>query len=154
MKKLKKINPAIILLLLIISPYIVAPILNNIKANILHNQINKIELPETNIVGSYSYVGLTYGNGNHTEIAIVLLVESDLSIKEIYDYYNNLQDDLYIDVYSLSSLSSDYYRLGYMRFNDELEKLGIVVISKGYYIVEIIGSAVSHFTSSYDIRGH
>lgn len=80
-----------LLTLLILLPlllYTGVVIANNCIADSVEKDLRAIELPEnTRLVESVSIAGKMFGNGNGMQYIGVILVESDLSLEELTEYY-------------------------------------------------------------------
>jgi len=83
-----KIVIFIVALTIFISPWIISPILNDIKANSIEKEILAIPLPNsTQCIEILSFCGNTSGTGDHVEVWSGFLIRTTLTEEEIKDYY-------------------------------------------------------------------
>ncbi len=137
------------LFLLIISAYLIFPILNDMKAEKLAEEMLNSSPPNnTEIVEVISGCGNTGGTGNHTEVWIGLLVKSGLSKEELLKYYSDLYD--YIEVYETVTDGAGYSMI--MQFiDDESKSFKNISTHDDYFIIGRTENAISSF---FDLRGH
>ena len=125
-----------------ILPWFAFPILNDIKANNLKQELQSAPLPQnTEIIAALSGCGNTGGTGDHTEIWAGILIRTELSEDEIYQYYGD-------DVQRVDSNKQKTFIMDLI--GKEFTNLKSISKYDGYYIVEQVGNAVSSF---FDIRG-
>ena len=125
-----------------ILPWFAFPILNDIKANNLKQELQSAPLPQsTEIIEALSGCGNTGGTGDHTETWAGIIIKTELSEDEIYSFYgDNVQK---VDLDKRKTFIMDL-------IGKEFTSLKSISEYDGYYIVERVGNAVSSF---FDIRG-
>ena len=143
--------PALLLL-----PYFIVPVLNNIKADRLAKEMRNAPVPEqTEVVEVIAGCGNTGGTGNHTEIWIGMLVKSELSQEELTDFYKQWQETNgktpYIRVENAKEERGSEYSFILSLLQMELRSMRTISDYTGYYVVGVTENAVS---SSFDLRGH
>lgn len=149
MKKLNKFIKVffvffISLLLICIMFIISAPIINNYSANKVKKELCNIPLPSnTEIIESTSDAGKLSGCGNGMQYFGAILIKSDLSLKELKDYYSQYKKS--VDIQTKQEISKVE--------NKSLKFLNIIDPSENYYIVYSWGNGISPF-NEFDIRGH
>ena len=88
--------------LLIFLTAVSIPIVNNCIADNVEKELRSLPLPEsTELVDSISAAGKLSGNGNGMQYLGAILVESDLSIEELTEYYAQYKidgRDIYVNV--------------------------------------------------------
>jgi hypothetical protein len=133
----------IILIMGSILPWFIFPVLNDIKAAKLKNTLQSNPLPQnTKIIDVVSGCGNTGGTGDHTEIWAAILIKTELSEEEIYEFYGK-------KVFKVSDEDKETF---IMRLLDkEFACLKEISNYDGYYIIECIGDPVSSF---FDFRGN
>lgn len=119
-------------------------IINNFIAVSVKNDLKKLPIPENSeLISSYSVAGKVVGNGNGMQYFGAILIQSELSLEELSEYY--------------SSFDRPYIQVSIQRGND------IVVLDHGShafnvkydncYIVYDWGSA-NVILEQFDLRGH
>lgn len=79
---------------LVILFLIACPIINNITAVNVMNDIRSIPLPEdTEIVETFSRAEKLVGNGNGMQYLGIILIQSDLSLDELDQYYSAYREN-------------------------------------------------------------
>ena len=133
----------------LISPYIVFPVINDIKAKTLEKELSDIRLPEnTSLVQTFSYVGNTAGTGNDTRILVAMLIKSELETNEINEYFG----DLGFHVVSKVDQEGNIPRfLGAPRIR--FSALDDLSDYEGYYVAERI-VCVGAWGNHFDLRGN
>ncbi len=153
MKKFKTVI-AIFIVTIIILPialYFGIVITNNSIADKVEKSLVKYQLPlQTEIVDSVSFAGKLTGNGNGMQYMGAILIKSDLTEKQLTEYYKNNFDYVDISKQQSNTIIFDHSDLS---FQAELEE------DKTYYSVVCWGS--NHELSplfqvllDFDIRGH
>lgn len=144
MKAVKRIFIILLIGIFVVAvlPWFVFPVLNDIKANILKQELQNAPLPQsTKIIKSLAGCGNTGGTGDHTEVWAAILIKTDLSEDEIYKFYGkNIQK---VDAFRQNTFIMELLDKEFSRLND-------ISDYDGYYIVERTDDAVSSF---FDIRG-
>ena len=123
--------------------------LNNKKTEKLTQEMLNAPLPnKTELIELFSGCGNTSGTGDHVEIWIGLLVKSELSKRELLEFYRNSYK--YIEVYEVTTKTELEYCYFIMdRLGISFENLKNVSHDDGYFIVGRTESPAS----SFDIRG-
>ena len=153
MKKFKTVM-AIFIVTIIVLPialYFGIVITNNSIADKVEKSLVKYQLPpQTEIVDSVSFAGKLTGNGNGMQYMGAILIKSDLTEKQLTEYYKNNFD--YIEINKQQS-NTIIFDLSDLSFQAELEE------DKTYYSVVCWGSnkelsPLSQVLLDFDIRGH
>lgn len=155
MKAIRRIF--IILLIVIIAlpiiSYVGIVITNNYIADTIEKNLVSYELPaNTELIDSISAAGKFTGNGNGMQYMGAILVDSDLSLEELTEYYSSKFD--YIKVNEQETVKLD--SIQNVSFNADMD-LG----EKSYYSIicwdddrkETFGNFISELLD-FDIRGH
>jgi hypothetical protein len=158
----------IIIFALLILPFVIFPIVNNIALNSFSKQLYLIELPNTKVLEKHSICGKLNGNGNGMDFLACVLVKTELAYEELKaelehkDFkhakdgaalqYGASKDGEYpvsVDIVKVDSgkLNTDYLMHGEIRFGT---LKGLDDYSK-YYALVIYDGGYSAF---FDIRGH
>ena len=155
MKIVKRIF-IILLIAIFILPvisYIGIVITNNYIADKIEKDLVLYKLPSnTKLVDSVSAAAKLTGNGNGMQYMGAILVDSDLSLKELKEYYSSKFD--YIEVNEQESANLDFIQN--VSFSGDIE-MG----DKTYYSIicwdddrrEMFGGFISELLD-FDIRGH
>ena len=84
--------------LIIILPFIISPIVNNIFLYIFSNQLKRCPIPkETKFIEQKSVCGKLNGNGNGMNFLSSMVVKSDLSFEELEKYYKEVEFNSAVD---------------------------------------------------------
>ncbi len=149
---MKKILLILILIILIpVLLYTSIVVANNTLAKSIEKNLIAYSLPEkTELIGSISKAGKLNGNGNGMQYMGAILVTSDLSEKQLLEYYS--KDFDYVEVKMQKSNELDF-DVTNVQFQAELEK------SKTYYSVVCwdIDKNINPFFKfllDHDLRGH
>ena len=116
----------------------------------LHKQekeLAELELPEdTQLIEKQSVCGKLNGNGNGMNYLATILVKSELSLKELQEYYSE---------YDVIEQNSTRLECDYLE-HDSISYLRLENIKdfKGYYVVYSYQSADLGSIWEWDIRGH
>jgi hypothetical protein len=73
----------LIICALLVLPFFISPIANNVALSIFSKQLYNIELPETTVLEKYSVLGKPNGNGNGMDFLACVLVETELTYEEL-----------------------------------------------------------------------
>ena len=153
MKKFKTVM-AIFIVTIIVLPialYFGIVITNNSIADKVEKSLVKYQLPpQTEIVDSVSFAGKLTGNGNGMQYMGAILIKSDLTEKQLTEYYKNNFDYIEINKQQSNTIIFDHSDLS---FQAELEE------DKTYYSVVYWGSnnelsPLFQILLDFDIRGH
>ena len=142
---------AILIILIPVLLYTSIVVANNTLAKSIEKNLIAYSLPEkTELIGSISKAGKLNGNGNGMQYMGAILVTSDLSEKQLLEYYS--KDFDYVEVKMQKSNELDF-DVTNGQFQAELEK------SKTYYSVVCwdIGTKINPFFAfvlDLDLRGH
>lgn len=125
------------------------PVVNDISAKQVMRDIDAIPLPDnTQVAARFSRAGKLVGNGNGMQFFGAVLLESELSLEELDQYYSSYRktDWDYI-VQEQKTQNIDVIEHGSASFETEL------VNGKIYYIVFSWGNGISPF-QDFDLRGN
>lgn len=148
MKKIMKITGiafAVFLILFIIS----IPIVNNYSATAIEKKLSVLPLPEqTEYIEGVSKAGKMTGNGNGMQYLGAILIESDLTLEELDNYYSIYREDEW-DCIVEEQVGQEiaFIEHGTLTFETELSE------GKQYYVVYSWGTGIKPF-SELDIRGN
>jgi len=79
-----------LLVLLVVTPFIVSPILNNITLSSFSKQIYNYPLPENmELIEKKAVCGKLNGNGNGMDYFACILIKTDMTIDQIKQYYKD-----------------------------------------------------------------
>jgi len=148
----------IVLAVIYISLYFIAPVKNNISLSIFANQINTNHLPEqTMIITKEARCGKLNGNGNGMDFFACALIESNLSLNELKQFYEgisfktarwNKEHSVEVDVIPAKyELETDYYERETIYF----DKLKDMTNYLGYYILILYDGG---YPADFDMRGN
>ena len=137
-----------VFIIIILGFFILCPVINNCTAKDVIKDILLIPLPKkTNVIEEFSQAGKLEGNGNGMQYFGAILIQSDLSLEEINEYYSNYrktQWDYIIEEQETQNI--DAIEHGSCSFKTD-------VSNKGYYIVYSWGNGISPF-KYFDLRGN
>ena len=145
--------------LLIITPFFISPILNNITLSSFTRQIYKYPLPNgTELIEKKAVCGKLNGNGNGMDFFACILIKSDMSIDQLKQYYGGKKFktakskrghliDVEIVLVNGYKFKTDYVEHKDIYFN----KLKNISDNSGYYAVMIYDGG---YSADFDIRGH
>jgi len=144
----------LVVLALCISPFVIAPIANNIKAQSFISEVKKSAFPaSTEVLEVVGGVGNTSGTGNHVELLAAVLVKSDLTLEQLRDYYraDSIENDyvlnnaiIQVTETTQTTSSMDILNLTFKNFEN-------ISSDDNLYIIQKIESAVF---STFDLRGN
>ena len=138
MKKLKLVG--ILAAVVLIGGVISIPLINNHTAYKVEKKLCETPLPEkTKLIESISRAGKLTGNGNGMQYFGAILIQSELSLKELDDYYSDHR-------------SNEWEYLVEIQEGQTIDVIDQIE-SKGYYIVYSWGDGNS-LLKGIDIRGH
>lgn len=149
----------IIIIFLIIIPFIISPIINDIRLSRFSKQLNNLSLPnDTECIEMEKACGKLNGNGNGMDYFTCMLIKSDLSLNDLNEFYRNQKfkpaklfskNDIEIDITRSTEckLESDYIENQDIYF-DSLKNESDY--SK-YYIVMIYDGG---YGAGFDLRGN
>ncbi|MHC5216486.1 hypothetical protein ACYSNR_07445 [Enterococcus sp. LJL128] len=154
MKKIVKVFKYLLLvtiLLVITSPVLGIPLINNIVVWRMESELENIPVPKgTKQIQHKSIVGKLNGNGNGVDYLATLVVESKQSLEELQTYYKSYNQEI-----DIMSQKND-------RFKSNLLERGEIVYQKlkdkaefsNYYTIYFYRSAKLGSILENDIRGH
>ena len=147
MKKEIKIILTVIFISVILF-FILCPIVNNISAKHIIEDINAIPLPQnTYMVEQFNQAGKLTGNGNGMQFFGAILIESELSLEDLdkhYSLYRETPWDYIVEIQDTQNI--DVIEHGTYSFKAD--------VSNGqFYIVYSWGNGISPF-QDFDLRGH
>jgi hypothetical protein len=149
----------VILLILVVTPYIVVPILNNITLSSFSKQIYDYPLPQNSVlIEKEAVCGKLNGNGNGMDFFACIVIKSEMSIEQISQYYKDKKlkpakkdkkhvVDIEVMPVNGEQLITDYVVHEKVRFS----KLKNINDYSGYYVVMIYDGG---YSALFDIRGH
>ena len=146
MKKLKLVG--ILTAVVLIGGVISIPLINNHTAYKVEKELCETPLPEkTELIESISRAGKLTGNGNGMQYFGAILIQSELSLKELDDYYSDYRSNEWEYLVKIQEGQSiEGIDHGTLQFAEEIK-------DRGYYIVYSWGSGNS-LLDELDIRGH
>ena len=146
MKKLKLVG--ILTAVVLIGGVISIPLINNHTAYKVEKKLCETPLPEkTELIESISRAGKLTGNGNGMQYFGAILIQSELSLKELDDYYSDYRSNEWEYLVKIQEGQSiEGIDHGTLQFAEEIK-------DRGYYIVYSWGSENS-LLDELDIRGH
>ena len=140
----------IIVALIIASPIlflISCPIVNDISAKAVADDIAKIPLPDgTQEAERFSQAGKLVGNGNGMQFFGAILIKSELSLEELDSYYSAYRKTEWD--YIVKAQDDGTIGVLYDKYSFKTD-----VSDGGYYIVYSWGNGISPF-DMFDMRGH
>ena len=146
MKKLKLVG--ILVAVVLIGGVISISFINNNIAYKVEKELCETPLPEkTELIESISRAGKLTGNGNGMYYFGAILIQSELSLKELDDYYSDYRSNEWeCLVETQEGQSIEVIDHETLQFSEEIK-------DSGYYIVYSWGSGNS-LLEELDIRGH
>ena len=146
MKKLKLVGTLVAVVL--IGGVISISFINNNIAYKVEKELCETPLPEkTELIESISRAGKLTGNGNGMQYFGAILIQSELSLKELDDYYSDYRSNEWEYLVKIQEGQSiEGIDHGTLQFAEEIK-------DRGYYIVYSWGSGNS-LLDELDIRGH
>ena len=146
MKKIKLVG--ILIAFGLIVGVISIPLANNCIAYKIEKVLRETPLPEgTKLIDSLSKAGKLIGNGNGMQYFGAILIQSDLSLEELNDYYSYYRSNEWDYLVEVQEGQSVYMiEHGTLYFPEEIN-------GSGYYIVYSWGNG-NHLLEELDIRGH
>ena len=146
MKKLKLVGTLVAVVL--IGGVISISFINNNIAYKVEKALCETPLPEkTELIESISRAGKLTGNGNGMQYFGAILIQSELSLKELDDYYSDYRSNEWEYLVKIQEGQSiEGIDHGTLQFAEEIK-------DRGYYIVYSWGSGNS-LLDELDIRGH
>lgn len=144
MIKLKKtVIVTCILFSLIILPWLINPLINNLRLFFLTKQLMDYTLPaQTEVLENDSVCGKLNGNGNGMDFLTTILIKSDLSLEELQKHYSFAK----VIEQKGRKLDSQYLEHGEIYYSE----LKDVTNYENYFVVMIYDSG---HPALFDIRG-
>ena len=139
----------VIIFTMLILFLISCPVVNDISAKQVLRDIADIPLPNhTQTVAKFSRAGKLVGNGNGMQFFGAVLLESELALEELDQYYSSYRKTEwdYI-VKEQRTQSIDVIEHGLASFETEMSD------EKNYYIIYSWGEGISPF-QDFDLRGN
>lgn len=149
----------IIIIFLVFIPFIISPILNEIRLNRFSKQLSNLSLPyNTESVEREVACGKLNGNGNGMDYFACILIKSDLSLDELIQYYKSKKFKP-AKIFSKKAVEIDIkHSTGYKLESEYIENRDIYFDSLKsesdylkYYIVMIYDGG---YDAGFDLRGH
>ena len=146
MKKLKLVG--ILAAVVLIGGVISIPLINNHTAYKVEKELCETPLPEkTELIESISRAGKLTGNGNGMQYFGAILIQSELSLKELDAYYSDYRSNEWEYLVETQERQPiEVIDHGTLQFTEEIK-------DSGYYIVYSWESENS-LLKELDIRGH
>lgn len=146
MKKFKVFG--ILAAVILIGSIISIPFINNHIAYKVEKTLYETPLPEkTELIESISRAGKLTGNGNGMQYFGAILIKSELSLKELDDYYSDYRSSEWEYLVGIQEGQTiEVIDHGELHFEEEIN-------DNGYYIVYSWGNGNS-LLKELDIRGH
>lgn len=124
------------------------PAVNDRAAEELAHELSSLSPPDgTVVIESVSAAGNLTGNGNKMQYFAAILVSSDSSAEELYDYYRDLVGDNSVNVKAQTENAIPESDRGNLSFTSTLDE------DKTYYIIYRWDGSDS-FYRNLDIRAH
>ncbi len=144
MRTLKRIIIGFCLILAIaILPFVINPVINNIRLANFSRQIYTHSLPmQTKILEKQSICGKLNGNGDGMDFLATILIKSDLSLEDLQKYYS-FATVIKQDGVTLKDDCVENRELKYSALNN-------INNYEGYYVVYIYDGG---YPALFDIRG-
>lgn len=150
------------IVLLVVSPFVMFPILNDISLTKFSYQLDLLPLPEnTTQVETVKTCGGLIGNGNHMDYLACLLVKSDSSYEELQAYYSSAkfataktgsEASLHgVEAIVLRPDGTHLPESAMLHVPIDFMKLHSIEDTSKYYIVMIFDSG---YSAAFDLRGH
>ena len=147
MKKGILYSTGILLIFLFIIVYLITgwpivTIYNNFLSSKFLISLENIELPDNSkVIDSYKRFGILYGNGNHCDCEIGVIIESDIEVKEFDNYFRK---PIHLD----TPFDNDKKRFIYLYY---MKKQRLFKIHKGKMLELVYGTEPA--TNSTDSDG-
>lgn len=142
----KKIIPVAIVIFLLIGLAVSVPLVNDFSAKNVEKSLVEIALPDdTQMVESISKAGKLVGNGNGMQYFGAILIKSEKTLDELFDYYSQKLAGVVVKEQKSQIIECvEHAQLSFTTNITDTDK---------YYIVYLFGNGISPF-SELDIRGH
>lgn len=142
----KKIIPVAIVIFLLIGLAVSVPLVNDFSAKNVKKSLVEIALPDdTQMVESISKAGKLVGNGNGMQYFGAILIKSEKTLDELFDYYSQKLAGVVVKEQKSQIIECvEHAQLSFTTNITDTDK---------YYIVYLFGNGISPF-SELDIRGH
>jgi hypothetical protein len=119
---------------------------NNYSANNVEQELLRIALPDnTEMIESLSIAGKVVGNGNGMQYFGAILIKSEHTLDELFDYYSNKLEGILVKEQKSKEIEFTHGDVSFSSNIDEEEG--------NYFIVYLFGDGIFPF-SELDIRGH
>lgn len=133
-----------ILILLFMLLTIGVTIVNDINASNHQKDFCKVELPQdTSIVDNEYSIGHFDGNGNGTRYYLSMVIQSNLSLDELKEYYKNFNK--YIEIQHFNDDTKTNFQFSYDKLTEYPED---------YYLILSIKEPNNLLLYELDLRGH
>ena len=142
----KKIIPVAIVIFLLIGLAVSVPLVNDFSAKNVKKSLVEIALPDdTQMVESISKAGKLVGNGNGMQYFGAILIKSEKTLDELFDYYSQKLAGVVVKEQKSQTIECvEHAQLSFTTNITDTDK---------YYIVYLFGNGISPF-SELDIRGY
>ncbi|WP_321383498.1 hypothetical protein [uncultured Enterococcus sp.] len=154
MKKIKKIVKylvSIVIVLILTSPFLLIPAINNMIIWRMENNLKNIPLPdETSQIQTKGIVGKLNGNGNGVNYLATLVVESNQTLGDLERYYQSYNAQINIikqSSYKFKSKLLEHGDLSYQKLKGTRE-------FSNYFTIYSYEAAKNGSVLEWDFRGH
>ena len=139
----------IILFIALILFLVSCPIINDLSAKQVMKDIEDIPLPDnTWVAARFSRAGKLVGNGNGMQFFGAVLLESELSLEELEQYYSSYRETQWDYIVAAQRTQNiDIIEHGSAAFETDMSN------EKSHYIVFSWGEGISPF-QDFDLRGN
>ena len=142
----KAIIVFLVVIVLIVGFIISIPLVNNYSANNVEQELLRIALPDnTEMIESLSIAGKVVGNGNGMQYFGAILIKSEHTLDELFNYYSGKVDHVAVNKQKTQKIEVIDHSLSFSSNIDEEDD--------DYFIVYLFGDGIFPF-SELDIRGH
>lgn len=142
----KKIVLVAIVIFLFVGLVVSVPLVNDFSAKNVEKSLVEIALPEnTQMVESLSKAGKLVGNGNGMQYFGAMLIQSELTMEELSDYYSQKNADIIVKVQKTQKIECVEHA--------QLSFTTQITDAENYYIVYLFGEGIAPF-AELDLRGH
>lgn len=126
------------------------PLINNHIASSTKKELLEVSLPaKTELIDDLSSAGKLIGNGNGMQFFGAILIQSELTLEELNQYYSKYRKNEWS--YIVEKQASD--RIDFLMGNLKFRALKADEALSNHYIVYSWGSS-DYPLSEFDIRGH
>ena len=144
---MKKVRIFVLIVIICLIAFVASvPVVNNLSAKKIENQLLSITLPDNTVtVESLSKAGKLIGNGNGMQYFGAMLIRSERTLEDLSAYYSQQNADVIVKEQKTQDIDFLEHETLFFKSN--------IADGKTYYIVYLFGGGISPF-SELDIRGH